>query len=174
MEESVGPERRWVFEGSAPTHGVIGMPDFQRLHHGYRVNEKCIRRLMHIVGLEAVAPRPDLSKPGKGRSTDNAFVERLWRNVKHQCVYLNSPKDGNQLRRLLAEYFTDYNQHRPHQNLDGLTAAHLYLGLPHTRNRSLPPTTHSPPLHTSTRLTSVQSMGSSSDPWIPIISFSYT
>jgi putative transposase len=47
-------------------HGVIGMRDVLRLHHGYWVNEKRIRRLMHIMGLEAVAPKPDLSKPGKG------------------------------------------------------------------------------------------------------------
>ena len=229
-------------------HGVIGMRDYLRLHHGYWVNEKRIRRLMHIMGLEAVAPKPDLSKPGKGhkiypyllrgvaiegpnhvwstdityiamgkgflyltavmdwysryviswqisntldtgfclealhgallhrpapkifntdqgsqftsdeftgallkegikismdgkgRATDNAFIERLWRNVKQQCVYLHSPTDGKELRRLLSEYFTFYNHHRAHQNLDGLTPAHLYFGLPDTRNRSLNPT----------------------------------
>ena len=81
-----------------------------------------------------------ISMDGKGRATDNAFIERLWRNVKQQCVYLHSPKDGNELRRILSEYFTFYNHHRPHQNLDGLTPAHLYFGLPDTRNRSLTPT----------------------------------
>ena len=47
-------------------HGVIGMRDFLRLQKGYWVNEKRVRRLMRIMGLEAVAPKPNLSKPGKG------------------------------------------------------------------------------------------------------------
>ncbi|MBK9599706.1 MAG: transposase [Flavobacteriales bacterium] len=43
------------------------------------------------------------------------------------------------LRSLLAEYFAYYNHQRPHQHLDGLTPAHLYFGLPDTRNRTLTP-----------------------------------
>ncbi|QQS72430.1 MAG: transposase [Flavobacteriales bacterium] len=58
---------------------------------------------------------------GKGQATDNAFIERLWRSVKQQCVYRHSPADGNELRSLLAEYFAYYNHQRPHQHLDGLT-----------------------------------------------------
>jgi putative transposase len=81
-----------------------------------------------------------VSMDGKGRATDNAFIERLWRSVKQQCVHRHSPADGNELRSLLAEYFAYYNHQRPHQHLDGLTPAHLYFGLPDTRNRSLTPT----------------------------------
>jgi putative transposase len=80
-----------------------------------------------------------ISMDGKGRATDNAFIERLWRSVKQQCVSRHSPIDGNELRKLLAEYLTYYNNHRPHQQLDGLTPAHLYVGLPDTRNRTLVP-----------------------------------
>ncbi|MBK7287307.1 MAG: transposase [Flavobacteriales bacterium] len=80
-----------------------------------------------------------VSMDGKGRATDNAFIERLWRSVKQQCVYRHSPADGNELRSLLAEYFAYYNHQRPHQHLDGLTPAHLYFGLPDTRNRTLTP-----------------------------------
>ena len=227
--------------------GVLGMRNFLRLEKGYWVNEKRVRRLLRLMGLEAVAPKPDLSKPakghkihpyllrgvtidgpdhvwstdityiamgkgflyltavmdwysryvlswqisntldtsfclealhgallqrpaprifntdqgsqytsevftdallkegirismdGKGRATDNAFIERLWRSVKQQCVYRHSPTDGVELRRLLVEYFTYYNHRRPHQNLDGLTPAHLYFGLPDTRDRTLTP-----------------------------------
>ncbi|MBK9059237.1 MAG: transposase family protein [Flavobacteriales bacterium] len=39
-----------------------------------------------------------VSMDGKGRATDNAFIERLWRSVKQQCVYRHSPADGNELR----------------------------------------------------------------------------
>ncbi|MBK6893295.1 MAG: IS3 family transposase [Flavobacteriales bacterium] len=47
-------------------HGVIGMRDFLRLEKGYWVNEKRVRRLLRLMGLEAVAPKPDLSKPANG------------------------------------------------------------------------------------------------------------
>ncbi|MDO6516527.1 hypothetical protein [Zobellia uliginosa] len=42
---------------------------------------------------------------GKGRATDNAFIERLWRSVKYEKIYLNPPGDGLDLFLLLAEYF---------------------------------------------------------------------
>ena len=58
-----------------------------------------------------------------------------------------------ELHQLLAEYFTYYNNHRPHQQLDGLTPAHLYFGLPDTQpNPRAKP--HSPPIHTNNRLKS--------------------
>jgi putative transposase len=75
-----------------------------------------------------------ISMDGKGRATDNAFIERLWRSVKHECIYLNSPTDGRQLRSLLAPYFDRFNNRRPRQSLDGLTPAHAYFGLPDNRS----------------------------------------
>ena len=81
-----------------------------------------------------------VSMDGKGRATDNAFIERLWRSVKQQCVYRHAPMNGNELHRILAEYFHYYNHHRAHQHLDGLTPAHLYLGLQDTRPRGIKPT----------------------------------
>jgi putative transposase len=85
-----------------------------------------------------------VSMDGKGRATDNAFIERLWRSVKQQCVYHRSPIDGHELYRILAEYFHYYNHQRAHQHLDGLTPAHLYLGLPDTRPRGIKPTLKTP------------------------------
>ena len=59
-----------------------------------------------------------LSMDGKGRATDNAFIERLWRSVKVEKIYLNPPKDGLDLYMLLAEYFGYYNHERRHQSLE--------------------------------------------------------
>ena len=59
-----------------------------------------------------------LSMDGKGRATDNAFIERLWRNVKYEKIYLNPPRDGMDLYLLLAEYFDYYNHERRHQSID--------------------------------------------------------
>ncbi len=59
-----------------------------------------------------------LSMDGKGRATDNAFIERLWRSVKYEKVYLNPPKDGVDIDLQLAEYFNFYNHERRHESLD--------------------------------------------------------
>lgn len=59
-----------------------------------------------------------LSMDGKGRAKDNAFIERLWRNIKYEKIYLNPPKDGVNLYLQVAEYFNYYNTIRRHQSLD--------------------------------------------------------
>lgn len=59
-----------------------------------------------------------LSMDGKGRATDNAFIERLWRNVKYEKIYLNPPKDGLDLYLMVSEYFNYYNNERRHQSLE--------------------------------------------------------
>lgn len=58
-----------------------------------------------------------LSMDGKGRATDNAFVERLWRSVKYEKIYLNPPKDGTELYLQMVEYFNYYNYERRHEAL---------------------------------------------------------
>ncbi|MGB5316885.1 MAG: integrase core domain-containing protein [Robiginitalea sp.] len=67
-----------------------------------------------------------LSMAGKRRATDNAFIERLWRNVKYEKIYLNPPKDGTDLSLRLAEYFEYYNPQRRHQSIDYETPVNLY------------------------------------------------
>ena len=71
-----------------------------------------------------------ISMDGKGCYQDNIFVERLWRNVKYECVYLKAFNDGKELRQDLARYFHWYNQHRPHQGLDYQTPDEAYYDQP--------------------------------------------
>ena len=58
-----------------------------------------------------------LSMDGKGRAIDNAFIERFWRSLKYEKIYLNPPKDGTELYVLCAEYMEFYNHHRRHTSL---------------------------------------------------------
>ena len=67
-----------------------------------------------------------ISWDGKGRATDNAFIERLWRSVKYECLYLHPADDGRQVFAQLETYFAWYNHHRPHQGLNGQTPASVY------------------------------------------------
>jgi len=58
-----------------------------------------------------------ISMDGKGRYLDNIFVERLWRSVKYEYLYLNLPENGVELYHGLEDYFTTYNHERPHQSI---------------------------------------------------------
>jgi len=69
-----------------------------------------------------------ISMDGKGRWIDNAFVERVWRSVKYENIYLRAYENGTQLRRGLTEYFDFYNTRRAHQALDYQTPDDMYYG----------------------------------------------
>ena len=58
-----------------------------------------------------------ISMDGKGRAIDNIYMERLWRTVKYEHIYLHAPADGVALYEGLQEYFTFYNTERLHQSL---------------------------------------------------------
>ena len=62
-----------------------------------------------------------ISMDGRGRAFDNIFVERLWRNVKHEDVYLKGYATLGELMVGLTEYFVFYNGERPHQSLGDQT-----------------------------------------------------
>lgn len=67
-----------------------------------------------------------ISMDGRGRALDNIFVERLWRNVKHEDVYLNGYATMGELTVGLTRYFAFYNEERPHQSLNYLTPDVVY------------------------------------------------
>jgi putative transposase len=68
----------------------------------------------------------DISMDGKGRWLDNAFVERLWRSVKYEDVYLKAYASIAEARQGLGEYFEFYNGRRRHQSLDRRTPDDVY------------------------------------------------
>jgi putative transposase len=67
-----------------------------------------------------------ISMDGRGRAIDNVFVERLWRTVKYEEVYLKDYVDGWQAEACLAAYFRFYNHERIHQSLGYRTPADMY------------------------------------------------
>ncbi|MBL0381540.1 MAG: transposase [Desulfofustis sp. PB-SRB1] len=67
-----------------------------------------------------------ISMDGRGRALDNIFVERLWRSVKYEDIYLKGYEFFAELYRGLRAYFTFYNDERPHQALGYLTPASVY------------------------------------------------
>ena len=64
---------------------------------------------------------------GKGRALDNVFVERLWRAVKYEEVYLRDYRTVKEAKNSLARYFAFYNNERPHQALGYRTPKDVYF-----------------------------------------------
>ena len=71
-----------------------------------------------------------ISMDGRGRALDNVFVERLWRSVKHEHVYLYDYASVREAEVGLGRYFRFYNDCRRHQALAGRTPAEVYFGRP--------------------------------------------
>lgn len=69
-----------------------------------------------------------ISMDGRGRALDNVFVERLWRSVKYEEVYLRDYADGADVWQGLDRYVTFYNTARRHQSLDRRTPAEVHFG----------------------------------------------
>ena len=69
-----------------------------------------------------------VSMDGKGRWVDNVFVERLWRSVKYESIYLHAYDTVREVKLALASYFSFYNARRVHQSLDYRTPDEMYFG----------------------------------------------
>lgn len=69
-----------------------------------------------------------ISMDGRGRALDNVFVERVWRTVKYEEVYLREYRDGQEAYAGLKRYWVFYNEERGHQSLGNLTPAAVYYG----------------------------------------------
>jgi putative transposase len=74
-----------------------------------------------------------ISMDGRGRALDNVFIERLWRSVKYECLYLHGFDTVGELQRALVGYFAFYNQERFHQSLANRSPAEVYHGAVNSR-----------------------------------------
>ena len=68
-----------------------------------------------------------ISMDGKGAWRDNVFVERLWRSIKYEEVYLRAYDSVSQARASIGRYLDFYNSRRPHSSLDGTTPDQAYF-----------------------------------------------
>ena len=73
--------------------------------------------------------RVTISMDGKGRWIDNVFIERLWRSLKYEEVYLKAYESVAEARRGIGGYFIFYNQERPHYALARFTPDEVYAGV---------------------------------------------
>ena len=69
-----------------------------------------------------------VSMDGRGRWLDNVFIERLWRSLKYECVYLLAFDTGSEARAGIGKWVTYYNVERPHSGLGGRTPLEAHGG----------------------------------------------
>lgn len=72
----------------------------------------------------------DISMDGKGQWTDNVMIERLWRSLKYESVYINAFETGSEAKAGISRWFEFYNRRRPHSSLDDRTPHEAYWNLP--------------------------------------------
>src|SRR5665811_2459339 len=96
--------------------------------------EDGIRDLVRSRGLGDVYKRQEyvdsqnilISMDGRGRATDNIFIERLWRTVKRDYIYIRPADNGTELFKGLNTFFDYYNNKKTHQGIDRCIPAYLY------------------------------------------------
>jgi len=100
-----------------------GRPDIFNTDQGSQFTSEAFTRLLHQHAIR-------ISMDGKGSYNDNLFIERLWRTVKYEEVYLKAYQDGREARISLGRYFRFYNTERPHQALGYRTPAEVFSSTP--------------------------------------------
>jgi putative transposase len=97
-----------------------GTPDIFNTDQGCQFTSQEFARLLKDHGIQ-------ISMDGTGCWRDHVFVERLWRSVKYEEVYLHAYDSVSAAHQGLGRYLTFYNQHRPHKALDGNTPEEVYF-----------------------------------------------
>ena len=100
-----------------------GKPDIFNTDQGSQFTGKTFTGLLEKLGIK-------ISMDGKGSYRDNLFIERLWRTVKYEEVYLKAYQNGKDARIGISEYFRFYNNARPHQALGYRTPGEVFNSIP--------------------------------------------
>ena len=91
------------------------------------LNKICTNKTRQSITKAVLSNEIKLSMDGKGRAIDNVFIERLWRSVKYESIYLNPPESGIDLYKQCQKYFNYYNNERRHQGIDNQIPFKRYL-----------------------------------------------
>jgi putative transposase len=96
-----------------------GQPEIFNTDQGAQFTDKDFTSVLEAQGIR-------ISMDGKGRCLDNVFVERLWRSLKYEEVFLHAYDGPKPARAGIGQYFTFFNEERPHQALDYWTPMEVY------------------------------------------------
>lgn len=97
-----------------------GTPEIFNTDQGSQFTDKDFTGVLATNGI-------DISMDGRGRWRDNVFIERFWRSIKYEEIYLRAYADGREARAGIGAYITLYNGSRPHSSLGGRTPDAAYF-----------------------------------------------
>ena len=109
-----------ALEEALATHGT---PDIFNTDQGCQFTSESFTDVLKAHGIQ-------ISMDGKGRWMDNVFIERLWRSLKYEEVYLKAYDTVSQATQGIGDWMDFYNQDRRHASLDRMTPDQVYYGLP--------------------------------------------
>ena len=118
---SIGMEVDFCLEAVEEALAKYGVPEIFNTDQGSQFSSAAFTGLLADNGIQ-------ISMDGKGSWRDNVFVERLWRSVKYEEVYLRAYDSVGQARASLGGYLDFYNRKRPHSSLDARTPDQAYFG----------------------------------------------
>lgn len=103
--------------------GKFGPPQIFNSDQGSQFTSIAFTQVLRDSGVE-------ISMDGKGRWMDNVMIERLWRSLKYECIYLHAFETGAEARKGIDKWIRHYNEERPHSSLDDKTPYEAYWNLP--------------------------------------------
>jgi len=106
-------DSKWVSELMEQTIEEYGAPEIVNTDQGSQYSSDDF-----VAAIMNDKQHTQLSMDGRGRATDNAFIETLWKSIKYEKIYLNPPQDGLDLYKMVDDYFEYYNHHREHSSLN--------------------------------------------------------
>jgi len=96
-----------------------GKPKIFNTDQGSQFTSLCFTDVLKQNGIK-------ISMDGKGRWMDNVFIERLWRSLKYEALYLQNPESGMQAKVVINQWIDFYNTERPHSSFNGATPSEIY------------------------------------------------
>jgi putative transposase len=115
------PDTEFCVEALEEALAGYGTPEIFNTDQGSQFTSEAFTDVLKASGIT-------ISMDGKGRWIDNVFIERLWRSLKYEEVYLKAYESVAEARKSIGDYFTFYNQERRHQALERLTPDQVYAG----------------------------------------------
>jgi len=104
-------ESEWIVETVKESIREYGKPEMINSDQGSQFTSDLYTDFL-------ISENITISMDGRGRATDNIFIERLWRSLKYEDIYIHAYETGPELYEGVKQYFRYYNQHRRHSSLD--------------------------------------------------------
>ena len=120
---SIAMDTSFCIEALEEALGRHGKPEIFNTDQGSQFTSEAFTGRLKEEGIQ-------ISMDGKGRWADNVFVERLWRSLKYEHVYLHAYESVGEARRKIGSYFEFYNSRRPHSSLGAQTPDQVYFHRP--------------------------------------------